>query len=268
MGAEADAVSNQLNGVTTTSGGSSGKQPLNVWVNSSGTYDSYGSYSGYSAKGVQGKKVVKSSTDLQNEIYGLAGSNPTAYMGVASNLYKIGALYSMRLAPNVNSVATALERAVTMYHYGNHKVSFSEWLDQSAQANMRAALGGSSGGGGGGGGYSGPTTTKSVSVTDAVSAEGLLQQSAEKMVGRHLTGKEVKQYTGDLNRAERANPQVTVSNSGTGYSTSTTTTAPDKGELLRRILAKNGDFAENQIDTSVMDMFLSRIKEGQGVISG
>lgn len=267
MAGEIDWVNAQLNdpGLTPNSDGTTNKN-TKYWVSNTGTYDSYGSYGGYSAKGVQGAPYGMTKDQIRLEVQSLAGKNPAQYMGVVQNLYKMGALSSLRYANNLNSVGDAVDRAIDIYAYGKKDTTFSVWLDQTANSptNLRALMKSQ----GGGGAYKGPVTTTSVQITDATTAEGLLQKFSQDMLGRNLTAKEVAKYTQQLNAQEKSNPQVTRSDGNGPSQSQVTKTAPDKQQILHNIIAKNPDFAENQIDTNVMDMFLTRIKEGQGVIDG
>lgn len=227
-------------------------------------------YSG--AQLVEQKKYL-TGDDIANRVYGLAGQENAGnansdYMKYAGNLVSIGALYSDREKGYVASVVEGTGRALAMYQNSGSDLPFDEWLDRTAQKVGRSGDSSSGYGGGGGGGYTGPVTTTSRTITDEVTAENLLQTLATDMLGRSLTTDEVAKYTKQFNQQERANPQVTVSQASTGSQSSTTNTAPDKAELLRRILVGNEDFMENQIDTTVMDMFVNRVKGGQAVIDG
>lgn len=224
----------------------------------------------YSGAQVVEQKKYLTGDDIASRVYGLAGqanagNKNSDYMKYAGNLVAIGALYSDREKGYVASVMDGTSRALTMYQNSGSDLPFDEWLDQTAQKVGRS---GDLSSGSGGGRYTGPVTTTSRTITDEVTAENLLQTLATDMLGRSLTTDEVAKYTKQFNQQERANPQVTVSQASTGSATSTTNTAPDKAELLRRILVGNEDFMENQIDTNVMDMFVNRVKGGQAVING
>lgn len=224
----------------------------------------------YSGAQVVEQQKFLTGDDIANRVYGLAGqanagNKNSDYMKYAGNLVSIGALYSDREKGYVSSVIEGTGRALTMYQNSGSDLPFDEWLDRTAQKIGRS---GDLSSGGGGGRYTGPVTTTSRTITDEVTAENLLQTLATDMLGRSLTTDEVSKYTKQFNQQERANPQVTVSQASTGSQSSTTNTAPDKAELLRRILVGNEDFMENQIDTNVMDMFVNRVKGGQAVING
>lgn len=156
---------------------------------------------------------------------------------------------------------------------GAQEQAWADVLKDASRAGVdvyELLSGGSSDGSGdglrrGGSGSSGPRTTTSASVTDATTAEALLNKVATDLIGRNLTANEIKKYTQQFNALEQKNPAVSVSD---GAGSSVTTSAPDKAELLRQVVSKNPDYMKFQVDTTVMDMFLDRIKEGQAVANG
>jgi len=205
-------------------------------------------------------KQTVSSSDLVNTFARWRADGDPRYVSVRNNLISAGLLWGVGATPNNwNSVQTAFSSAIAMYQQSSQKTDFGKWLDTSAKTNKVTGTGGA---------YSGPVTTTSVDVTDPDTAAAMLNKLSTDMLGRNLTHNEISKYTVQMNKAERANPQVTVSD-GTGASrSSNTTTAPDKGEILRKILAKDSGFAENQIDTNIMDMFVNQIKKGQDILNG
>lgn len=242
--------------------GTSGSENVKIWT---GTPQSYGSYGmGVSVKAPSTSRTTSTASDIIAQVQAMAANGDPNYQKFTQNLLNMGVLYSDREARYVKSVLAGTQDAIDMYLSSDQKMSFSDWIDSRAKQGAANGMGG----GGSGGGYSGPTTTVSRSITDAVTADALLNTAARDMIGRDLNADELAKYTKQFNAAEQANPQVTTTVPGVGSSSSTTRTAPDKGEVLRKILATNKDFAENQIDTNVMDMFLGRIKEGQAVING
>lgn len=153
---------------------------------------------------------------------------------------------------------------------GSQESAWADVLKDASRAGVdvydllsgRAAAGSGPGSRSGSGG---PRTTSSASVTDATTAEALLNKVATDLIGRNLTATEIKKYTQQFNAMERQNPAVSVSD---GSGSSVTTSAPDKNELLRQVVSKNPDYMKYQVDSTVMDMFLDRIKEGQAVANG
>ena len=95
----------------------------------------------------------------------------------------------------------------------------------------------------------------------------MLNDFARDQLGRSLTKQETEKYAKRFNKMEKSNEQVTVTTpSGPALSTSVQKLATTKDEMLRKIVTKNPDFAKYQIDTTVMDMFVNRIKKGQEVL--
>lgn len=205
---------------------------------------------------------------MQQNLLAAGAVRSPEYNKIVQNLY--GANFISKTQVNQpTTVANALSYPVQMYQAyatraGDQAVSFNKWFDWYASTSARPeGSGGSSGGG-----YSGPVTTKSVSITDEDTAEALLDKYARDLVGRGLTAKERDKYIKQFNKAEMESPQVTVSSGSGAVRTSTTTSAPSKEEMLRDIVSKNPDYAKFQIDTTVMDMLMDDIRKGQEVING
>lgn len=190
------------------------------------------------------------------------------YNKIVQNLYAANFI-SKTQVNQPTTVSKALAYPIQIYQAysaraGDNAVSFNKWFDWYASTAAPA----DGGGGSGGGGYSGPVTTKSVSITDEDTAEALLDKYARDLVGRGLTEKERNKYIKQFKQAEMESPQVTVSSGSGAVRTSTTTSAPSKEEMLREIVSKNPDYAKFQVDTTVMDMLMNDIRKGQEVING
>lgn len=205
---------------------------------------------------------------LQGNIYAQAAVRSPQYTQVVQNLYNANFI-SRQQANQPESVARAIEYPVKMYQAyaaraGGQAVSFNKWFDwYSSTAGDRGGTGG-----GGGGGYSGPTTTTSVTVTDEVTAEALLDNFSRDLLGRGLTPKETDKYLKRFRKAEMESPQVTTTTPGVGTSKSVTETAANKEEMLRQIISKNPDYQKFQVDTTIMDMLMEDIEKGKKVIYG
>jgi len=191
-----------------------------------------------------------------------ATRNPT-YNSLAEALYQ-GNFISKSQRDQSESVITALERPIGLYsayasRAGADAVPYNDWFDwYTKSAKPRSDSGA----------YTGPVTTTSTTITDANTAEALLDKYARDLLGRGLTKKETQKYIKDFNRAEAGAPQVTTSAGSGAVRTSTTETAASKEELLREVVSKNPDFAKFQVDTTVMDMLMDDIRKGQEVING
>lgn len=209
----------------------------------------------------------KSASQIQQEILAAAANRDPNYNAWANVLLQ-GGFTSESRAKIPLYVASDAMNAIKMYQaYSAEggRNSFQDWMISYVQSAPPLE---SADGSGGGGGYSGPVTTTSVSITDEVTAEALLDKYSRDLLGRGLTKKETQKYIKDFNKAEAAAPQVTTSAGSGATRTSTTETAASKEELLRQVVSSNPDFAKYQIDTTIMDMLMNDIRKGQEVING
>jgi hypothetical protein len=234
---------------------STGNEPR-IWVGSRAQGYQTGS-------GVTYSKVDMTISDLQNAVLAAAAQRSPDYTNIANKMYQGGFLSSEKYMQIPAYTAKAVETAANMYNaysMAGGSEDFNSWLDgYVATAQPRAGAGG-----GGSGGYAGPRTTTSVTLTDEVSATALLDEFARANLGRSLEEGEVEKYLSKFRKAEMGAPQVTTTTPrGVSATTSVTETAASKEELLRQIIAKNPDFAEFQMDTTVMDMFADRINRGR-----
>lgn len=232
-----------------------------IWVGSMGT--------GYqTGAGVTYQKVSMTTDELQQAVLASAANRSPEYSDIAQKMYQGGFLSSKKYMSIPSYTASAVGTAATMYDAyskAGGTEDFYSWLNgYVATAEPREE------GGGGGGAYTGPRTTTSVSLTDEATATQLLDEFARENLGRSLEEGEVEKYLSKFRKAEMGAPQVTTTTpQGRAATTSVTETATSKEELLRQIISKNPDFAEYQMDTTVMDMFSNYIKRGQAVrISG
>lgn len=202
--------------------------------------------------------------ELQTEIKAGAATRNPAYNRLAEALYQ-GNFISKSQKDQADSVVAAVERPFGLYsayalREGTDAIPYEDWFDwYTKSAKPRTE---------GSGGYTGPVTTTSTTITDADTAEALLDKYARDLLGRGLTKKETQKYIKDFNKAEAGAPQVTTSAGSGAVRTSTTETAASKEELLREVVSKNPDFAKFQVDTTVMDMLMDDIRKGQEVING
>lgn len=140
-------------------------------------------------------------------------------------------------------------------------------LEGVQDGRLPYAASGSSGAGGSGT-YRGPVTRTDYTVTDKISAHNLLNNLATDVLGRNLTDEELKKYTKKFNASEMANPSVTTSTPSGHNSVVNSTTAPTKEALAKQILQSTDEFADEAVDTKVVDMFLNRIQTGKATIHG
>jgi hypothetical protein len=224
-----------------------------------------GAATGYqTGSGVSYQKVMGDSDSLRNAVLATAAMRDPRYNDLANKLYQGNFLSTRKYIDTVPEyTARAMDSATNLYsaYYMNGgKEDFTTWLDNYvAGAKPRKEEGE-------GGAYTGPRTTTSVTLTDEVTAAALLDNFARENLGRSLEEGEVEKYLSKFRKAEMGAPQVTTTTpQGRAASTSVTETATSKEELLRQIISKNPDFAEFQMDTTVMDMFSNYIKRGQAV---
>lgn len=222
-----------------------------------------GAATGYqTGSGVSYQKVMGDAESLRNAVLATAAMRDPRYNDIANKLYQGNFLSSKKYIDTVPEyTARAMDSATNLYsaYYMNGgREDFTSWLDNYvAGAKPRKEEGGA---------YTGPRTTTSVTLTDEVTATALLDEFARANLGRGLEEGEVEKYLSKFRKAEMGAPQVTTTTpQGKAATTSVTETAASKEELLRQIVAKNPDFAEFQMDTTVMDMFANRIKRGQAV---
>jgi hypothetical protein len=221
-----------------------------------------GAATGYqTGSGVSYQKIMGDSDSLRNAVLATAAMRDPRYNDLANKLYQGNFLSTRKYIDTVPEyTARAMDSATNLYsaYYMNGgKEDFTAWLDNYvAGAKPRKEEGA----------YTGPRTTTSVTLTDEVTAAALLDNFARENLGRSLEEGEVEKYLSKFRKAEMGAPQVTTTTpQGRAASTSVTETATSKEELLRQIISKNPDFAEYQMDTTVMDMFSNYIKRGQAV---
>lgn len=138
--------------------------------------------------------------DILKQVYGWAGAGDGSYWSLAEQLTSIGALYDMRYARNVNSVAEATNNAILMYtQSGQTDTPFFEWLANRANsgtdpyAKTRTT---------GGGGSAGPQPA------DASSIRRAMDEVSRNLVGRTLGDDEFDKYYKSYVSAFSGNPDM------------------------------------------------------------
>jgi hypothetical protein len=121
-------------------------------------------------------------------------------------------------------------------------------------------------GGSGRGGYSGPTeSVVRQSETDIIA---MAQDTAQALLGRMPTQKEIDKILRRTRKAEMAQPQVTR-REGPGRTVSEEgLTKEGRDQILRQVLMQSPDYQNYQIDSVVMDMMLNNLRRGQEVARG
>ena len=211
------------------------------------------------------REVMPLDTMIQ-KVYSAGARRLPSYYELANRLVNSGFMpaSSARYPGGVASGFSNAAEVWQAYSKDGGTMNFTQWLDWYSSG----AEGAAGGGGRGGGGYSGPTTTTSVTLTDEVTAEALLDQFSRDLLGRGLTKKETDKYLNRFRRAEMESPQVTTTTPGVGSASQVTETAASKEELLRQIVSENPDYQKFQVDTTIMDMLMDDIEKGKKVIYG
>lgn len=219
-------------------------------------------------QGVTERDVMKKS-DMQQKVLSAGARRLPSYFELAEKLVR-SEFMSESSAKYPGGVASGLGNAIDVYQAysaDGGTMNFTQWLDWYSSGGT-GEMGGDGGRKGGAGGYSGPTTTTSVTVTDEVTAEALLDRFARDLLGRGLTKKETDKYLREFRQAEMGAPQVTTTSRGVGSATQLTETAASKDEMLRQIISQNPDYQKFQIDTTIMDMLMEDIEKGKKAIYG
>lgn len=220
-------------------------------------------------QGVTERDVMKKS-DMQQKVLSAGARRLPSYFELAGKLVQ-SEFMSESSAKYPGGVASGLSNAIDVYQAyaaDGGTMNFTQWLDWYSSGGT-GEMGGDGGRrGGGAGGYAGPTTTTSVTVTDEVSAEALLDRFARDLLGRGLTKKETDKYLREFRQAEMGAPQVTTTARGAGATTQLTETAASKDEMLRQIISQNPDYQKFQVDTTIMDMLMEDIEKGKKAIYG
>ena len=133
--------------------------------------------------------------------------------------------------------------------------------------------GGGSSGGGGGGPTSNTNTSVSLQLTDPLTAEGLLDQTLSKYLGREANAKEKETFLSQLHANQLANPQTRVTqqtNSGGKASTSTdnsqTSGGTDPGQFAINFAQMQKGSSEHMAATTYMDAFMGALENPADVV--
>jgi hypothetical protein len=196
----------------------------------------------------------RSLEQLQQEVLAQAASRSPGYNKVVQNLYDANFI-SRSQASQPTSVASALSYPVQMYQAyssraGDQAVSFNKWFDWYVSTGKRPSSGGS--GGGGGGGYSGPQ--KTVTLQNEDDLRRMADQLSSQLVGRAVNDDEFKKALKKVRSAERSNPTVTTSSTGSTVSEAGIS-AEGRQDVLQRALSKNPEAKDFTMATQMMGWF-------------
>lgn len=213
--------------------------------------DPYAGQGGHGAPGAG--RYYGTVADARNAVMGMAGARDGRYGQLAQQLYKVGALYDMRYASNVNSVVSANDTAMQMYMASGkaNTMSYAEWLAGAANKSKRDPDGSGSGGGSGSG-Y-GPFTNSSVDFTNEMNARELVDNALNQWLGRDAKPHERAKFYSQLNKAEAANPLVTTGVTSKGGTSSARSGGVNPGIMAEDFAKSRDDFAETQASTTILD---------------
>lgn len=201
-----------------------------------------------------------------------AFSNNSARQEMQQDLYKAGFIFHPNYFDNYNTFQEANANAIQVYKTDTERdkdESYTEWLHRQAKEGRRDSdgEGGSGGGGGrgGGGGYTGPVTTTSVNLTNEFDAEVLVNDALGRYLGRDATDSELRQFWKKLNKSERANPNISVSQSNGRGSASGLSKGGYNPQLAAEKFAENrDDYAEVTAETTFKGLMEKAIRSRMG----
>jgi hypothetical protein len=111
--------------------------------------------------------------------------------------------------------------------------------------------------------YSGPVQSVTVQAESDINATA--DAIAIELLGRGATEDEKKKILNRIRKAEQAQPQVTTPQGPGRQVTEQGLTTQGREDILRQVIAKNPDFVDYQLDTTVMDLMLEDIDRGKRV---
>jgi hypothetical protein len=111
--------------------------------------------------------------------------------------------------------------------------------------------------------YTGPVESIAVQAESDINATA--DTIAIELLGRGATKEEKDRIVKRIRKAEMAQPQVTRREGPGRQITQEGLTPQGREDILRQVLAKNPDFVDYQLDTTVMDFMLEDIDRGKQV---
>lgn len=136
------------------------------------------------------------------------------------------------------------------------------------QFNQQGGMGDGMGGGTtrATGAYTGPARSVVVQAESDIVAAA--QATAQTLLGRAATDDELEKILNQTRQAERTQPTVTT-RAGAGETvTEQGLTKEGRDAILKKVLMSSPDYASYQFDSTVMDMMLKNLREGQEVARG
>jgi hypothetical protein len=114
--------------------------------------------------------------------------------------------------------------------------------------------------------YTGPV--ESVSVAAETDIIAMAQATAQEILGRSATQKELDKILKRTRKAEQEQPTVQTRQGPGRVTTEEGLTKEGRDAILNQVLMQSPDYAGYQMDSTVMDMFSNVLRRGQEVASG
>lgn len=116
------------------------------------------------------------------------------------------------------------------------------------------------------GAYTGPARSVVVQAESDIVAAA--QATAQTLLGRAATDDELEKILNQTRRAEQTEPTVTTRQGMGQTTTEQGLTKEGRDAILKKVLMSSPDYASYQFDSTVMDMMLKNLREGQEVARG
>jgi len=94
------------------------------------------------------------------------------------------------------------------------------------------------------------------------------QATAQALLGRTATEKEIQKVLRQTRKAEQAQPTVQTREGPGRVTTEEGLTKEGRDAILKKVLMQSPDYAGYQFDSTVMDMMLDNLGRGQRVARG
>jgi hypothetical protein len=152
--------------------------------------------------------------------------------------------------------------------------SADEGMPVTPQEARNILLGADDGGDGPGGtgtggrvaAYTGPV--ESVQVQAETDIIAMAQATAQALLGRTATEKEIQKVLRQTRKAEQAQPTVQTRQGPGRVTTEEGLTREGRDAILKKVLMSSPDYAGFQIDSTAMDMMSNILRRGQEVARG
>jgi hypothetical protein len=114
--------------------------------------------------------------------------------------------------------------------------------------------------------YDGPM--ESVQVAAETDIVAMAQATAQELLGRSATQKELDKILKRTRKAEQTQPTVQTRQGPGRVTTEEGLTKEGRDAILKKVLMQSPDYASYQFDSTVMDMMMDNLRRGQQVARG